>query len=549
MSQKSPNNIDSVSSETASDVSNIHWADHAAEDLIKRHPGKDRFVCASGISPSGMVHIGNFREVITVDFVVRALNSRGKKTRFIYSWDDYDALRKVPVNLPNQDLIKANLRKPLSAVPDPHGKASSYAAYFEQEFEQGLAPLEVKPEYLRQNEPYRRGDYAEGIKTGLENQDKIVAILNRWRTEPLPKDWTCISVFCRQCNKDTTEVTKYVAPYDVHYKCEECKKDFVTDFSKPESGVKLLWRVDWPMRWAKEGVDFEPGGKDHSSTGGSYETGTHIVRDIWKKEPPFYVQYDFVVVKGGGAKLSSSSGRLITLDEALAVYEPAVLRWIFASRKPNTDFSIAFDLDVIKAYEDFDRTARIALRQEEADERKRAYEERIYELSRTSDYVASNAKDAKDFVHFGFRHLCNILQIHEGNIDKTREFYQKNFREGDLKRFERRAACAWNWITQFAPPEFRFHVRNDSDAAPQTKFPEVVRELLVILAKPGVENQSEEALHSEIYNVIKSKQVEPKAFFQEIYSLLIGKAQGPKLASFLLAIGPKRASALLQKTL
>jgi len=539
------------SSPSSEEIPNIHWADHAAEDLIKQHPTKDHFVCASGISPSGMVHIGNFREVITVDFVVRSLVSRGKKVRFIYSWDDYDALRKAPVNLPNQDLIKANLRKPLSGIPDPYGQDHSYAAHFEREFEEGLAPLEVKPEYLRQNQPYRNAEYKDGIKTALERKNEIAAILNRWRTEPLPESWTCVSVFCGDCKKDTTEVKAYAPPYQIHYRCQSCKKDNVADFSQPESGVKLLWRVDWPMRWAKEGVDFEPGGKDHSSPGGSYETGTHIVREIWKKEPPFYVQYDFVLVKGGGAKLSSSSGQLITLQEALAIYEPSVLRWIFASRKPNIDFSIAFDLDVIKAYDDFDRTTRVALRQEEADDRKFGYEKRIYELSITSDYPAPEAQSAASFPQFGFRHLCNILQIHEGNLEKTVAHYASTFQsEHDGKRLLARATRAWTWLTQFAPPEFQFRIRDISGSVPKSQFPEATQKLVAILARPDVEKMSEEALHSEIYNnVIKAQGIEPKAFFQEVYTLLINKAQGPKLAAFLLAMGTKRAAALIEKSL
>ena len=61
----------------------MHWAQRIAEELIERYPEKETFVCASGISPSGSVHIGNFREIITTYFVVRALQKLGKKTRFI----------------------------------------------------------------------------------------------------------------------------------------------------------------------------------------------------------------------------------------------------------------------------------------------------------------------------------------------------------------------------------------------------------------------------------------------------------------------------------
>ena len=74
----------------------IHWADTTASRVIKEQGDKRKYVCASGITPSGHIHIGNFREVITTDLIVRALESRGKDVRFIYSWDDYDRLRKIP---------------------------------------------------------------------------------------------------------------------------------------------------------------------------------------------------------------------------------------------------------------------------------------------------------------------------------------------------------------------------------------------------------------------------------------------------------------------
>ena len=78
----------------------VHWADQTAEKIIRERGDLDLYTCASGITPSGTVHIGNFREIISVDLVVRALRSRGKNVRFIYSWDDYDVFRKVPKNMP-----------------------------------------------------------------------------------------------------------------------------------------------------------------------------------------------------------------------------------------------------------------------------------------------------------------------------------------------------------------------------------------------------------------------------------------------------------------
>ncbi len=86
-----------------------HWADINADKIIREKSGKDHFTCASGITPSGTVHIGNFREIISVDLVVRALRDKGEKVRFIYSWDDYDVFRKVPKNMPQQELLETYL--------------------------------------------------------------------------------------------------------------------------------------------------------------------------------------------------------------------------------------------------------------------------------------------------------------------------------------------------------------------------------------------------------------------------------------------------------
>ncbi|MGX8685625.1 MAG: class I tRNA ligase family protein, partial [Spirochaetales bacterium] len=94
-----------------------HWADITADRIIREKGEKDLYTCASGITPSGTVHIGNFREIISVDLVVRALKARGCNVRFIYSWDDYDVFRKVPKNMPQPELLETYLRKPITLVP------------------------------------------------------------------------------------------------------------------------------------------------------------------------------------------------------------------------------------------------------------------------------------------------------------------------------------------------------------------------------------------------------------------------------------------------
>ena len=77
----------------------MHWAEKLAEELIERNPNKEEYVCAAGISPSGSVHIGNFRDVATSFYVVKALQKKGKKAKLLFSWDEFDRLRKGPSNI------------------------------------------------------------------------------------------------------------------------------------------------------------------------------------------------------------------------------------------------------------------------------------------------------------------------------------------------------------------------------------------------------------------------------------------------------------------
>ena len=166
-----------------------HWADIYADRIIREKGDKDVYTCASGITPSGTVHIGNFREIISVELVVRALRAKGRNVRFIYSWDDYDVFRKVPKNMPEPELLETYLRKPITLVPDTTGQADSYARKNELDVERILPVVGVNPEYLYQAERYRSGMYAEGMRRALEKRDEIRAILNEFRTQPLGDDW------------------------------------------------------------------------------------------------------------------------------------------------------------------------------------------------------------------------------------------------------------------------------------------------------------------------------------------------------------------------
>lgn len=510
----------------------LHWADQIAQKIIMEKGDKASYTVASGITPSGTVHIGNFREIITSEIIARALVRAGKKARFIYSWDNYDVFRKVPLNMPDQDVLKEYLRKPIVDTPDTHDcEHESYARHNEVEVEESIKTVGIEPEFLSQADKYRNCEYAKDIAFAMNNGKEIAEILNKHRKEPLPLDWVPASVFCADCGKDTTRIMAFDGKWDVTYSCE-CGFEETFDIQK-KGIIKLKWRADWPMRWAFEKVDFEPGGKDHSTVGGSFDTGKEIVK-LWNWKAPTYLMYDFIRIKGRGGKISSSKGNVITLSDVLEVYEPTMVRWLFAGTRPGTEFAIAFDADVIKTYEDFDRCERIHFGEQTAkNEKELANQKRIYELS------CVGIVPKKIPFQPSFRHLCNILQYNDMDIDKTIGYYKRQLRdEADRDRLQTRAMCAKHWVEKYAPDDFKFAIAKKVSTAVKKKLSaaqkKAVREVGEALASK--DDWSDEALHEEFYVILRNNGLETKDFFKAVYQVLCNADRGPKLAAFVLEI-------------
>ncbi len=516
--------------------SSVHWADLAAENIIREKGDKKSYTVAAGITPSGTVHIGNFREIITVDLVKRALEKRKKKVRFIYSWDDYDVFRKVPKGMPRPEELEKFLRKPIVDTPDTFGCHRNYAAHHQAAVEEDVSKVGIFPEFIYQHQKYRNGDYADQIKVALENNDKIKEILNKYREEPLPSGWLSISIFCEKCGKDAVTELKWRGGYDVEYACE-CGHQEKIDFRKKPI-VKLKWRVDWPMRWAYEKVDFEPGGKDHSTVGGSFDTGKQIVKEVWKREAPTYVMYDFIRVKGGAGKMSSSSGETVALRDVLEVYEPEIIRYLFAGTRPNREFAISFDADVLKIYEDFDRCERSYFGAGKAGGKEAEKQKVAYELSCLGKIPGTMPYQP------GFRHLTTLLQVHRLDVEKTIGYFEKELKnEPDRRRLKTRAECARRWLQKYAPEEFRFTLQEKCLATLAAEE----KKILKLLAGKLLEKEwTDMELHEEIYILCKNQGFPPADFFKLAYKVLINKERGPRLASFILALGKEKAAGLFK---
>jgi lysyl-tRNA synthetase class 1 len=526
-----------------------HWADQAAFKTVRSVEKGQVVTVAAGITPSGVVHVGNFREAITVDLVARALRDQGFEVRFIYSWDDFDVFRKVPAGIPKPDMLEENLRRSVVDVPDPFGEHESYASHFVALFEESLVSVGINPEFIRQSTRYRAGDYAQGIRRALESRDALRDILNAHRTQPLAEDWLPLAGFCDACGRD--EITfDWPGEWEVFYQCQSCGHESRLDL-RDGGNVKLPWRIDWPMRWSVEKVLFEPGGKDHSSAGGSYDTGTVIVDQVYGGQAPQYISYDFVRIKGRGGKISSSSGDVVTVADCLEIYEPTVLRWIFASQRPGSEFQISFDLDALKVYEDFDRATRLAHEGEDGTkaDKKRQIARRTLELA-SPEGIRIEPDAAVPFAP-PFRGLSMLLQAYDGDVNRVIAHYEKSGEvqdHRDVDACRRRAACCWNWTLTYAPEDFRFRVRREPVHRTTTEDQRLTlaRLVAVLRAEPGI---TETDLIPHMQGLCEGTELTLKTLCPLIYDLLLGRDRGPKLTTLLTTLGGEKAVPLLELSL
>ncbi|RZD30775.1 MAG: lysine--tRNA ligase [uncultured DHVE6 group euryarchaeote] len=509
-----------------------YWADQIAEKLIKSRKRKS-FTVASGITPSGTIHFGNFREIITTDIVTRALKDAGAKVRFIYSWDDYDRFRKVPANMPKKNILKKNLGKPVIQVPNVFGtKHKSYAQYLESELEDTVKLVGIYPEFINQGLQYPKRAYVKGIKTTLQNRKKIAEILDKYRKVPLAEDWYPATVYDSESGKDDTTIINYDENYTVTYENSKGKTKTL-DFRK-DGNIKLRWKADWPMRWAHERVDFEPGGKDHSTLGSSYTVGKDIVK-IFDWTAPAYVMYDFINMKGGQGKMSSSAGNAQSLKDVLRFYIPELARYTFAGRTPKTEIFYPMDEGIIKHYEDFYYTERVAFGTEKVNDKELIQNKRIYRMS-IVDKVPRTMP-----IQPSFKHCVELMNIYQGNINTALKHLNLK-RKIDKDRYSQVLTCAWNWINEFATERYVFKI---NDKIPRIKLTEKQKSAIKDLAKTLSDNLTEKQLFKEFGRITKENEIGAKDFFQPIYKILINKTAGPRLAPFILAIGQAKAKKLL----
>jgi len=517
----------------------MHWSEILAQRVIDRNPDKEEYVCAAGISPSGSIHIGNFRDIATSYFVVLALRKFGKKARFVHSWDDFDRLRKIPANVAKASAdMEKYIGRALADVPNPfmgEDDAPTYAAHFEREFMESMEAFGITPTFRNQADMYRAGTYTKEVLLALRERGRIFDILDSFRTQDAEENerdnYFPVAIYCPICGRDTTKIHDYDDDAHVaHYTCKcghQSEFDFNTDFN-----CKLAWKVDWAMRWGYEGIDFEPGGQDHASPSGSFQTSQVIAREIFGIEAPIFQGYSFIGLKGATGKMSGSSGLNLTPRTLLKIYEPEVILWLYSRADPMHSFDFCFDDGILRQYTEFDRMyGNVANGM--AGELEQAIMYNCTINGRTLDTVSMTW-----LVQFG-----SVVNFNPGVLETV---FGKIGTPYKVEEFARRLELARNWL-EMCSPESVNHINACRNWAAYDAFSEDERKEIAALhqnlsnneyALDGL-NAMLYAIPAQVFGTIddaKRKKTLQAAFFKNVYKLLISKEQGPRLYLFLYAL-------------
>ncbi|MDR1700170.1 MAG: lysine--tRNA ligase [Lachnoclostridium sp.] len=522
----------------------MHWAEAAALKLIERSPNKEEYVCATGISPSGSIHIGNFRDIATSYFVVRALWKLGKKAKLMHSWDNFDRLRKIPVNVAKiADNMEKYIGYPYVDVSNPFVEEegiSTYASHFENEFAEALTAFGIEPDYRYQADMYRSGKYTKQILLALLKRGQIFDILDSFRTQEAKEgerdSYYPVSIYCPVCKRDTTKISSYDEETHIaQYSCKcghNAAFDFNTDFN-----CKLAWKVDWAMRWQYEEVDFEPGGADHAAPTGSYQTSKVISKEIFGYEAPIFQAYSFIGLKGASGKMSGSTGLNLTPKTLLKIYEPEVILWLYSRTDPLHAFDFCFDDGILRQYYEFDRMYG-NVQQGKASE----MEEEIM-----SNCIIHNRKlnmvSMTWLVQFG-----SVVNFNPKVLETVFTKIGTPYKESE---FSERLTLAKNWLEMCSPESVNHLFANRNWSYYNTLSESEKREITVLFDNLSTNKYELDDLNTMIYAVpaqalgstiedAKQKKALQKTFFKNVYMLLIGKERGPRLYLFLFALETKQ---------
>jgi lysyl-tRNA synthetase, class I len=511
----------------------MEWADELAAQVTGPQVVND------SKTPSGTIHVGSLRGPVILDVIVRALRAAGHETTLLYGVDDLDPMDAQALLTP--DAIDREMGRPLAQIPDQEADGhDSYARHHAQVFIDLFANLGVHPDrYYWMSEIYPTGAMDGFIRTALDKAANVREIYRRVANVRHPDTWLPISVICPNCGKVGTT---FATNWDGSTVGVACRPDLVTwargcgwtGRVAPFGGAaKLPWNLEWAAQWSLFGVTIEPGGKDLSTAGGSRDRSNAIAREVFEREPPINVPYEFLNI--GGRKMSTSKGRGAAAHRITEVLPPDQLRFLMIRPRPN--HAIDFDPEgtdaVPRVFDEFDLFAAATTGRDVGVELPPGYDKTFgYALA---DASADRDAEAAAF-RVGFRRVAMFVQGRADPRDRAAAEKGSALSARERAILDERLAAAAVWLADYAPEDQRFEIWADQLPPMVERLAAEQRQYLAQLAREleAAPPTTGDAMQQVIFTVSKDTGLPARQAFAAIYGAFLNRANGPR-AGWLLA--------------
>jgi lysyl-tRNA synthetase, class I len=507
------------------------WPFEEARALLKRYekkaPEKGYVLFETGYGPSGLPHIGTFGEVARTTMIRRAFEAISDiPTRLICFSDDVDGMRKVPENVPNQDMLRGHMQKPLTSVPDPYGQFDSFGAHNNAMLRRFLDTFGFEYEFISATDFYKSGRFDDTLRLATERYDAIMAIMLASLREERQQTYSCFLPIHPESGRVLYVPMKNVdaVNHTITFDDEDGR-----EWTLPVTGghVKLQWKPDFGARWAALGVDFEMYGKDHSTNTPIYDG----ICEVLGGRKPNHMSYELFLDEEG-QKISKTKGNGLSIDEWLTYASSESLSY-FMYQKPKTAKRMHFDV-IPRAVDEYHQQLRAY-----------AGQDIDAQVNNPVWHIHHGAPpQSKMVVTFGM--LLNLASV-AGAKD---------------------AAGLWGFIKRYAPgasPE----ANPDLDAAASHAvryFADRIAPSRVFRMPTDMERTAmldlrarlaawdggldDEALQTMVFAVGKDHGFEPlRDWFKALYEVLLGASDGPRFGGFVALYGVGETLALLDRAL
>ena len=493
----------------------------------KQPPHKGYVLFETGYGPSGLPHIGTFGEVARTTMVRRAFELLSDiPTKLIAFSDDMDGLRKVPTNIPNQEMMAGHLGKALTSVPDPFGTHPSFGAHNNARLQSFLDSFGFEYEFKSSTECYRSGMFDETLLAILNNYDKVQAIMLPSLREERRKTY---SPFL-PVDPETREV--YQVPVvetnpaagTIVYELEsgERRETLVTG-----GNCKLQWKPDWAMRWVALDVDYEMAGKDLID---SVKLAGQIVTALGAT-PPEGFNYE-LFLDDQGQKISKSKGNGIAIEDWLRYAAPESLA-LYMFQSPKKAKRLYFDV-IPKAVDEYVTF----LEKFPAAEPEKKIDNPVWHIH--------NGNPPAHDVPVSFALLLNLVSAANAEDEEVLWGFINRYTHGATPESHPfLAGLVHNAVTyfhDFVKPTKQFRLPDDKERA-------AIEDLRARLQTMAGSDDTE-ALQNEVFAVGKAHDFEPlRDWFKALYEVLLGQSQGPRMGGFVALYGVENTIALIDKAL